>query len=630
MSSVLARAVVRLAPVVLGLLAWCAAPAALAEDTQRLIVKLAAPAAGAKAAMPPGMRLARLADDLGVGLTRVRTLATGADVVALDRPVDLASAQAIAARIAARPGVAYAEPDRRMRALRTVNDEFAASQGYLGNGPASIGASAAWDVTTGSPGVVVAVVDTGVRPHADLAGRVLPGYDMIADPGTSNDGDGRDADASDPGDYVTSAEASGDCPAQSSSWHGTAVAGIIAANSNNGQWVAGIDWNAKILPVRVLGHCGGYTSDIADGIAWAAGVAVPGVPPNPNPAQVINLSLGAQGACSLTYIDAIATAYGQGSARAIVVAAGNSEDDSQRYEPANCPGVISVASTTSTGSITRYSNFGPGITLSAPGGQYSAHSGTEGIVVLSNAGATTPGADSIGVEGGTSFAAPMVSGTIALMLAVAPTLTVTQVHDVLTASAKPFPAGSTCSTLNCGAGIVDAGAAVRAAAAAAPATAATVSVVEYYNSVLDHYFITWHADEQQNLDAGNTPTRWTRTGLSFKAWSAAQPGTSPVCRYYIPPGLGDSHFFGRGTAECSATGQKNPTFVLEDDAFMQMMLPQDGTCPAATVPVYRVFSNRADANHRYMTDIALREQMVGKGWLAEGDGPQMVVMCGPQ
>jgi photosystem II stability/assembly factor-like uncharacterized protein len=160
--------------------------------------------------------------------------------------------------------------------------------------------------------------------------------------------------------------------------------------------------------------------------------------------------------------------------------------------------------------------------------------------------------------------------------------------------------------------------------------ATPVTVVEYYNATLDHYFITWVAAEQANLDAGNTPTRWTRTGLSFKTTRRRRPGASPVCRYYIPPAKGDSHFFGRGTQECNATGQANPTFILESPDFMFMFLPLAGTCPASTTPVYRVFSNRPDANHRYMTDRAVRDQMAAKGWLVEGDGPDAVVMCAPQ
>jgi hypothetical protein len=159
---------------------------------------------------------------------------------------------------------------------------------------------------------------------------------------------------------------------------------------------------------------------------------------------------------------------------------------------------------------------------------------------------------------------------------------------------------------------------------------APATVVEYYHAGFDHYFITWMPNEIAILDAGIETKGWVRTGYSFKTYTTAQSGTSPVCRYYIPPGLGDSHFFGRGTVECNATGQKNPTFVLEDPAFMQTFLPVVGVCPANTTQVYRVFSNRTDANHRYMTDPAVRDQMVAKGWLAEGDGPDLVVMCAPQ
>ena len=155
-------------------------------------------------------------------------------------------------------------------------------------------------------------------------------------------------------------------------------------------------------------------------------------------------------------------------------------------------------------------------------------------------------------------------------------------------------------------------------------------VVEFYHAGFDHYFITWMPSEIAILDAGTQIRGWARTGHSFTTYATAQSGTSPVCRYYIPPGLGDSHFFGRGTVECNATGQKNPSFVLEDPAFMQMYLPAPGVCPANTTQVYRVFSNRPDANHRYMTDRAVRDQMVAKGWLAEGDGPDLVVMCAPQ
>ena len=212
-------------------------------------------------------------------------------------------------------------------AHRTTN--ASRSQWYLENSTVGIHAVDAWDLTTGSSTVVVAVVDTGYRPHADLAGRILPGYDFISDPKTANDGNGRDADATDPGDWIDAndlndPEFSGqDCEIEDSSWHGTSVTGLIAANSNNGQWLAGIDWAAKILPVRVLGKCGGFDSDILDGIAWAAGLPVPGVPANPYPAQLINLSLGGVDRCSPAYHSVLGAALAHGVTRAIIAAAGN-------------------------------------------------------------------------------------------------------------------------------------------------------------------------------------------------------------------------------------------------------------------------------------------------------------------
>jgi hypothetical protein len=164
---------------------------------------------------------------------------------------------------------------------------------------------------------------------------------------------------------------------------------------------------------------------------------------------------------------------------------------------------------------------------------------------------------------------------------------------------------------------------------AGPPGVQAVDVIEYYNATLDHYFITWRPGEIATLDAGTQIRGWTRSGKQFKAYTAAQAGTTDICRYYIPPAQGDSHFFGRGTAECNATGMAHPSFTLEDAAFMQMHLPDAGACPAGTLNVYRVFSNRPDANHRYMTDVAVRDEMVARGWLAEGDGPNLVVMCAP-
>jgi hypothetical protein len=157
-----------------------------------------------------------------------------------------------------------------------------------------------------------------------------------------------------------------------------------------------------------------------------------------------------------------------------------------------------------------------------------------------------------------------------------------------------------------------------------------VDVIEFYNATLDHYFISWTPAEIANLDAGNTPTRWTRTGYSFKAFAAGQPGASDVCRYYIPPADGSSHFFGRSSSECTASLQAHPEFVVEAQDYMQLYLPNVGNCPASTAPVHRLFDNRADANHRYTTDANVLAQMIARGWIAEGDGPNLVAMCAPQ
>lgn len=444
------------------------ATAAHADAPARLIVKLKE--TSAKSALTPKARIAKLATDTGIALAHVRSMALGADVVTTQG----AAAEQIAARLAAEPDVEYAVVDHRVHAMQfappPVNDLFAPQQRYLSNMPTAISAYDAWTVTHGSPNIVVAVVDSGYRPHAGLAGRFLPGYDMIEDIETANDGDGRDADAQDPGDWVSAGEATADCPAHNSIWHGTSVAGIIAANTNDGAWTAGIDWNAKILPVRVLGKCGGFESDVVDGIAWAAGLPVPGVPANPTPAQVINLSLGASESCNQAYTEVAAAAYAAGVTRAIIAAAGNDSHDVANDSPASCPGYLAIASTTGVdGSLASFSNFGAGITLSAPGGAANFRTPADSVIVLSNNGFTTPQGDSVVSEGGTSFSAPMVSAAVSMMLSVAPSLSTDQIVGILQSTAKPFPAASDCTTDRCGPGILDVGAAVRGAASASAA-----------------------------------------------------------------------------------------------------------------------------------------------------------------
>ncbi|WP_323123406.1 S8 family peptidase [Burkholderia alba] len=418
---------------------------------------------GAGASAAPGN-----AADPAAGVRVKREMSGGATVLSLQRHVTAAEAEALAKDFAADGAVEYAEPDARMRAFLTPNDtRYSEQWGYF-NPVGGANLPQAWDVTTGSDKVVVAVVDTGYRPHADLAANLLPGYDFITDVDGANDGGGRDADASDPGDWLTQQEVddpngpfyrcnvdqNGNTYPSDSSWHGTHVAGTVGAVTNNGDGVAGISWKGKILPVRVLGKCGGTLSDIADGMRWAAGLSVPGAPANPYPAKVLNFSLGGRAStCSRTYQNAINEVTAKGAA--VVVAAGNNGASVANTQPANCQGVITVGATDSNGKRASFSNYGAAVKISAPG---------VGILSTLNAGKKSPGQDSYASYNGTSMATPHVAGTVALMFAVNPALTPAQVLQKLQATARRFPSGSGCTTSTCGAGLLDAGAAVSSAA----------------------------------------------------------------------------------------------------------------------------------------------------------------------
>src|SRR5215510_5028765 len=392
-------------------------------------------------------KMTALSAAAGETLSYKRAMSGNAHVLTLPTRMAPAAVEAMARKLAALPNVEYAEPDYVMRPLLTPNDPSYPAQWHYYESVGGINAPAAWDITTGSASIAVAVIDTGITDHPDLAGRWVGGYDFIADVPTANDGNGRDSDPHDPGDWVTANLCGPGEPAENSSWHGTHVAGTIGAASNNGLGVTGINWVSPIVPIRVLGRCGGFTSDIVDGMRWAAGLTVSGVPANANPAKVLNLSLGGGGSCSATYQNAINAVNAAGAI--VVVSAGNSNANAANYTPASCNGVVTVAATDRDGNRTFYSNFGSAVEISAPGGETNTNSPSpapqNGVLSTLNTGLTTPGAASYVYYQGTSMAAPHITGVISLMVSLDPTLNFTQALQLLQISARAFPAGSSCT-----------------------------------------------------------------------------------------------------------------------------------------------------------------------------------------
>lgn len=488
------------------------------SDTARVIVKyrsngtasaLSAQSGGTAAALTTVQRAAALSSRLGLKLANGPAVGPRHQVVTATGM----SSEALAAQLGTDSEVEYAVPSRKRRAhavtpsdpryAGSASQSPAAGQWYLRTPDStfisSVDAPAAWAVSTGSASVVVAVLDTGVRrDHPDLAGKLLAGYDFVSSSSISNDGDGRDNDPSDPGDWISAADKlsstfSG-CRESSSSWHGTQTTGIVAAATNNGIGMAGLGRNVRVLPVRVLGKCFGHDDDIIAGIRWAAGLTVAGVPTNQNPAKVISLSLGSAGSCDSAYQEAVNEAIAAGAS--VVVSAGN--DSLAVNTPANCAGAIAVAGIRHVGTKIGYSSLGPDVTIAAPGGNCVNEIGSECLYPISsssNSGSTVPvaasyttGSDDYAV--GTSFSAPQVSAAIGLMLSADPALTPSQVTSLLQSTARAFPTtgastdptASTgaaclarsateqarecyCTTSTCGAGMLDAGAAVKAAAA---------------------------------------------------------------------------------------------------------------------------------------------------------------------
>ena len=504
-------------------------PDAAAEfSSGRVIVKFrgtaaAATAEKATAANIATQKVAALSARSGITFKQSRRLGPALQVLEIAAPATSANMEANLSILRADPDVEFAEPDLRRFPHAVPGDPLFAGQWYLQNSastPSAVDAVNAWELTTGSSGVIVADLDTGVRyDHPDLlraneGGRLLPGFDFIRDAAKANDGDGWDPDPSDPGDWVTAAEAAsgvlGPCQAGNSSWHGTRVAGIIGALSNNSQGIAGLGWNGWILPVRALGKCGGSDSDILAAMLWSGGVPVDGAPPNPYPARIINMSLGGRGSCLQSY----RTAIGQLAVRGALVVASVGNEGSVVVSPANCPGVVGVAGIRHVGTKVGFSNLGPGVAVAAPGGNCVNVGQGEpclfSIDTTTNLGTQSPAAngytDQFRFNVGTSFSAPIVSGIAGLMASVNGRLSPAQILARLQEGAtRPFPLSTdpsiptcrvptsssdiqasecVCTTQTCGAGMANALASVRAALRPVAAIAVPASVSPGQNVVL--------------------------------------------------------------------------------------------------------------------------------------------------
>jgi serine protease len=426
-----------------------------------------------KSGLSPALRGASAAQSMdragariGVSVRRLRGIVTGGEVVSANRRLSRAEFDDLINSFKNDPNVEYAEEDLMLRRAFVPNDSRYAEQWSYFETTGGINLPPAWDIVNGS-GVTVAVLDTGYRPHADLAANIVGGYDFISSSAEARDGNGRDNNPIDQGDWYNSGDC-GDSSSGDSSWHGTHVAGTVAAVTNNSSGVAGVAYGARVLPVRVLGRCGGATSDIADAIVWAAGGTVSGIPANPNPARVINMSLGSLpgAACASTTQTAINTARSLGAV--VVVSAGNSNANAGTVTPARCAGVIAVASVGRNGGKAWYSNFGAVVDVAAPGGSLNDRVNfipdQDDILSTLNTGLTTPVADALAFYAGTSMAAPHVTGVVALMLSRNSALTPDDLEARLKSSTRAFPA--TCS--QCGTGIINALAAVNAATGDVP------------------------------------------------------------------------------------------------------------------------------------------------------------------
>ena len=426
------------------------------------------------------LELSRVSAELQREVVSVRELATGAELIEVGgKPASGEAALKIMQAFARNPDVEYVEPDAIMTIAQfNPNDPSYPSQWHYFEATAGMRLPNAWTIGTGS-GVTVAVLDTGSAPHPDLDSNTVAGYDFVSNATNARDGNGRDNNPNDQGDWTT-----GQCgPASNSSWHGTHVAGTVGAVTNNGVGVAGVAFGARIQHVRVLAACGGSLSDIADGIVWAAGGSVSGIPANPTPSRVINMSLGGGGACGSTYQAAIDTAVSRGAV--VVVAAGNSNVNASNARPANCANVVTVAASDRNGNRASFSNFGAVIDVTAPG---------TAVLSTLNSGTTTQSTPNYASYQGTSMATPHVAGLAAMMLSRNGSLTPAQIETALKNNTRPLP--GTCSG-GCGAGLVDATATMQAVAG--PANQAPVASFSFTTSGLTANFTDGSSDPDGSI-----------------------------------------------------------------------------------------------------------------------------------
>jgi subtilisin family serine protease len=558
----------------------------------------------------PKALASRLSQATGQSIQYKRMAAGNRALVVLPSQTTPALMAAVAVTAEQDSAVVRASRVRVMKHQWIPNDSLWTQQWSLGNGVGGIRAADAWDLTP-SGSVQVAVIDTGIRSHPDLDGKRVAGFDMIQEQFISVDGDGRDSDPSDPGDY--------ECPFDnpfgntSSSWHGTHVAGIVAATTNNQEGLSGVAPNARIQSVRALGRCGGTAEDVADSIRWAAGVPVPGLPSNPNPSKVLNLSLGGSGPCEAVEQSAVDAAVARGAI--VVVAAGNDASLASDFSPANCKGVIAVAASNLLGDISSYSNFGSIVSISAPGGDFG---NLPGIISTLNGNGTQPGAQSYAVYSGTSMAAPHVAGVVALMLARDPSLTPGQVLNRLQSSVRAFPSGSDCASVPgaCGKGLLDAGNAVASVVVnrgvnEIAASRDRVHVVELFNNTTGRYQLSADPVEITRLAASG----WSRTGYIFPAFSFTKSFESialaqPVCRARLLGG--DAAVFSANTGECKDYAANAGLRV--DGVVFAGALPNP-TCPVGSYPIYEMVRQEPTTfNVRTLYDVNEMARLRTLGW----------------